>query len=230
MNAYAVSLAVVAGRGNRETRVFDLNYGLFHGTAFCLAPHLFLTAGHVYREAAGDGEVAVTRIAPGNQQAEAVQDAEVFDQIDLALLLCPNLAAEILPFHFGPLDFLTDVFSLGYAFGLEPPVSHLRAFKGHVVTRRSLTVLPGRPPGYETSFVSPAGLSGAPLLTTVFGGAPVVVGMMLQHHTAEYRERRMELGLALDIEELLTIDSRILGGSVAERLFRRARVVRGNAS
>jgi hypothetical protein len=42
MDAFAVSLAVVAGKGNRETKVFDLNYGLFHGTAFCLAPHLFL--------------------------------------------------------------------------------------------------------------------------------------------------------------------------------------------
>jgi hypothetical protein len=37
---------------------------------------------------------------------------------------------------------------------------------------------------------------------------------MLQHYVAEYRDRRMGLGLALDIEELLTIESRIVVGSV----------------
>src|SRR5260370_39480507 len=102
MNPHAVSLAVVAGRGNRETKVFELNYGLFHGTAFCLAPHLFLTAAHVYRAAQGDGEVAVARIGPGQLAAETVQDVELFEDIDLALLHCPNVPAEILPFHFGP--------------------------------------------------------------------------------------------------------------------------------
>src|SRR5206468_2260486 len=89
MNAYAVSLAVVAGRGNRETKVFELNYGLVHGTAFCLAPHLFLTAGHVYQDAKGDGEVAVARLGPGQMDVETVHDAELFEHIDLALLHCP---------------------------------------------------------------------------------------------------------------------------------------------
>ena len=226
MNAFATNLAVVAGRGNPETKAFDLNYGLFHGTAFCLAPHLFLTAGHVYQDAKGDGQVAVARLTPGQHQVEIVEDAEVFEAIDLALLRCPNLTAEILPFHFAPLEYLTDVFSLGYAFGLEPPVYHLRAFKGHVVTRRGLTFLSSQPPGYEVSFIPPPGLSGAPLLTIVPGGSPVVVGMILKHHTAEYRKRQMDLGLALDIEELLTLESRILGGSLAELLFRRPRVTR----
>jgi hypothetical protein len=33
----------------------------------------------------------------------------------------------------------------------------------------------------------------------------------------------MDLCLALDIQELLALDSRIVGGSIAERLFRRSR-------
>lgn|SRR5574337_431667 len=226
MNAHAVSLAVVAGSGDCEKSVFNLSYGLFHGTAFCLAPHLFLTAGHVYQDAKHDGEVAVARLAPGQQQAVDVDDAEVFENIDLAILRCPNLAAEIVPFHFGPLECLTEVFSFGYPFGFEPPVCYLRAFKGHVVTRRTLNILPGGPPGYELSFVPPPGLSGAPLLTIALGGQPAVVGMVLMHHIAEFKDRQMELGLALDIEELLTIESRIVGGSLAELLFRRRRVVR----
>ncbi len=50
--------------------------------------------------------------------------------------------------------------------------------------------------------------------------------MVQRHHTAEYLERRMDLGLALDVEELLTLDSRIVGGSIAERLFGRPRIDR----
>jgi hypothetical protein len=223
MNPHGVNLAVLAGRGNLEERVFELNYGVFHGTAFSLAPHLFLTAAHVLRDAQADGEVAVARLTPGQYQGQIVRDFEIFDDIDLALLHCPNLVAEILPFHFASLLFLADVFAMGFAFGFEPPIYHLRAFKGHVVTRRGLNILPGVPPGYELSFVPPPGLSGAPLLTSLPDGSTGVVGMVLQHQTVEFRERRMDLGLALDIQELLTLESRLVGGSIAERLFRSPR-------
>ena len=155
-----------------------------------------------------------------------VKDSELFDDIDLALLHCPGLLAEILPVNFAALGFLVDVFAIGFAFGLEPPVFHLRAFKGHVVNRRELTIVPGRPPGYEVSFVPPPGLSGAPLLTSLPGGLASVTGVILQHHTAEFRDRKMDLGLALDIEEILTLESRIVGGSIAERLFRQPRLQR----
>jgi hypothetical protein len=227
MNSRAVNCAVLAGRTNRQNRVFDLNYGVFHGTAFCLAPNLFLTAGHVFRDAQGDGEeVAVARLTPGSHHGVAVQDFELFEDIDLALLHCPGLQAEILPFNFDPLEFLVDVFAMGFAFGLEPPFFHLRAFKGYVVNRRSLTSLRGHPPGYELSFVPPPGLSGAPLLTSFPGGPDAVTGVILQHFTAEFNGRRMELGLALDIGEILTLESKILGGSIAERLFRQTRIRR----
>lgn len=226
MNAYAVNLAVIAGHGDAEKKVFDLSYGVFHGTAFCLAPDLFLTAAHVFKDAQGDGEVGLARLTPGNFYAQTVQDFEIFDDIDLALLYCSNLSAEILPFSLTPLNFLMDVFTMGFPFGFEPPFYYIRAFKGHVVTRRGLTSLPGVPAGYELSFVPPPGLSGAPLLILLPDGSPVVTGMVLQHHTAEYRERRMKLGLALDIEELLTLESRIVGGSIAERLFNRQRLIR----
>src|SRR5205814_363143 len=135
-------------------------------TAFCLAPNLYLTAAHVYHEASAAGAAALARLTPGDTHANLVSDAEVFEDIDLALLQCPGLDAEVLPFTFAPLFFLTDVASFGFPFGLElaPPTSHLRAFKGYVVTRRTLTHLRRRPPGYEVSFVPPVGLSGAPLI------------------------------------------------------------------
>ncbi|WAC08088.1 MAG: hypothetical protein OS130_02520 [Thermodesulfobacteriota bacterium] len=226
MNAYALNLAVLEGHGNVEKNAFELSYGLFHGTAFGIALDLFLTAAHVFKDAQGDGEVALARLTPGHFHAQTVRDFEIFDDIDLALLNCNNLSAEILPFNFTPLNFLVDVFTMGYPFGFEPPVYHLRAFKGHIVTRRGLTSLPGVPLGYELSFVPPPGLSGAPLLTLLPDGSPVIAGMVLQHHIAEYRKRRMELGIALDIGEILTLESRIVGGNIAERLFNRKRLVR----
>jgi hypothetical protein len=224
-NPHAVSLAVLAGRGDRDLDAFELNFGLFHGTAFCLAPDLFVTAAHVYGAAQGEGEVALARLTRPRVQAQTVRDAEVFEHLDLALLVCPNLEAEILPVSFAAQSFLAEVVPYGYPFGLEMPNYYLRAFRGHVVTRRSLTILPGAPPGYELSFVPPPGLSGAPLLLPA-GGGEAVTGIVLKHHKAEFQDRSMELGLALDIEELLTLDSRILGGSIAERLYGQPRLVR----
>ncbi len=230
MNPHAVNCVVMAGHNNVEDRVFDLRYGLFHGTAFCVAPNLFLTAAHVFRDAQSDGEVLIARLTPGNFYGVPVRDSEVFAEIDLALLHCPGLQAEILPFNFAPLGFLTDVSAMGFAFGFEPPTAHLRAFKGYVVNRRALTILPAEPPGYELSFVPPPGLSGAPLLVSLPNGYDAVTGVILKHHTAEFQERKMELGLALDIEELLTLDSKIIGGSVAEGLFRQPRIQRSRKS
>lgn len=235
MNPYRVSLAVLAGTGDLSDGVFNLHRGEFHGTAFCLAPNLFLTAAHVYDAALATGPVALGRLGPPGEQVQLVRDAETFPDVDLALMLCPNLSVDILPFHFEPLTMLTDVFSIGYAFGSElaaeegePHVYYLRAFKGHVVLRRGLTQMQGVPAGYEISFAPPPGLSGSALLAPHGDNNAAVAGVVLTHHTAELAGRRMDLGLAVDIEELLTIESRIVGGSIAERLFQRERVPQRN--
>jgi hypothetical protein len=225
MNVYATNLAVVAGNADPSDPDLALARGEFHGTAFGLAPGIFLTAGHVYEDAvASGGKVALFRLTPGNVNGQYVEDAQVFNKIDLAILYSPNLQAEILPFTFDPLPYLTNVAAIGYAFGLtlfgndKPGVYVLRAFKGHTVTRRGLTELPGVPPGYEVSFVPPPGLSGAPLLVLNNKDA-MVAGVILKHHTAELAGRKMDLGLALDAEELLTLSSHITGGSIATTIF-----------
>ena len=51
MNPHRFSLAVLAGTGDENDAVFNLHRGEFHGTAFCLAPNLFITAAHVYEAA-----------------------------------------------------------------------------------------------------------------------------------------------------------------------------------
>ncbi len=224
MNAHRASLAVIAGHGDPADGQFHLERGEFHGTAFCIAPGIFITAAHVYEAALADGSVALARLGP-DTSIHFVNDADVFPDVDLALMHCPGLEAEVMNFVFGPLPFFREVFSIGYAFGSEiamtpgqPHVYHLRAFKGHVVTRRGLTGLPGVPPGYEVSFVPPPRLSGAALLIQQ-GEDTAVAGVVQTHHTAELAGRRMDLGLAVDSQELLTLHSRLVGGSLARELF-----------
>jgi hypothetical protein len=204
----------------------------FQGTAFPLSPQLFATALHVYRAAVANGpHVALGRVMTNSQQLDLVTDAEEFPLIDVAFLRCPAVDTPKLRFDFATLDYLSEIAAMGFPFGVtmlseERGVLILRAFKGHVVTRRGLVELSAlAPPGYETSFVPPPGLSGAPLIS--FDGKVAVRGIMLREHTAELGtdpERKMTLGIALDIEELLTLDSRLLGGSVAEKAFLRARI------
>lgn len=213
--------------------MLDLSRFEIYGTAFPLDVRrgLFATALHVYEQASehaaaqNNGLVAVGRIMDTPEQIVPVADSEHFRGIDFVILSCPRLQTPVLQFDFTPLDYLSEVSACGYPFALTltqngPPVKYLRAFAGTVVTRRGLTELPSVPPGYETSFVPPPGLSGAPLLSLNSGVA--IRGMMLREHVAQLehaRERQMTLGIALDIEELLTLQSRIVGGSLAETLF-----------
>lgn len=179
LNTHALNCAVLAGREDKTTRMFDLTQGVFHGTAFCLAPNLFLTAAHVFHQAKAVGpDACVARLTPGSFHGITVEDGELFDDIDVALLHCPGLAADILPFSFMPLPYLADVFCAGFAFGFQPPVFHMRAFKGHIVNRRELDLLKAGPPGYELSFIAPPGLSGAPLVTQMPDGVPYVCGII----------------------------------------------------
>lgn len=234
MDPYRMHLAVVACREHQVGEHLDLSSAEFHGTAFCIAPELFITAGHVYEAAAATGVVALGRLGPVEPQCRSVLDAELYKGIDLALMRCPDLGAEILPIDFGALTWLADVFAFGFPFGLEladlpgqPHHYQLRAFKGHVVNRLALRDLPAAPPGYEVSFVPPPGLSGAPLLCSI-GNSLAVKGVMLKHRGFEQAGRRMDLGLAVGIEELLTLESKLVGGSIAKQVFQRELIQRRN--
>jgi hypothetical protein len=212
MDPHRIHMAVLSGEPGQESgpgRGFEIAHPVFYGTAFAVAADLFLTAAHVYNGAGADGEVVLARLTKEGTLAQRVVDVELFEDVDLALLVCPYLEAECLPFDFRSLFYLDEVEAMGFPFSLDPEtlVFHLRAFKGHVVTRRGLTQLPGAPPGYEVSFVPPRGLSGAPLVCRR-DGVPYVSGIVLQHYTNEFGEVTTQLGIAVDAEELLTLTSR----------------------
>ncbi len=216
--------AVVSGREQQQGPEFDAATPIFYGTAFALTASVFVTAAHVYHGAAVDGRVALMRVSPS--RVALVTGVELFDEQDLALIVAPALAdASVLPYHFEPLYWWARVRAIGFPFSVDPErlVLEMRAFEGHVVNRRELYQLRGQPPGYELSFPAPPGLSGAPLLAEI-GGTAAVCGMILQQATNESAGVVTTLGIALDISELLCLDSQLLGGSIAKVVFGRERL------
>ncbi len=224
---------VVAGQIDPHTGKFDVSTAEFHGTAFALASTLFITAHHVYAAAAASGKhVAVGNFMAPGQEGSVVVDADQFPSVDLTIMKCPALPSPpTFLYRFQPMDYLQDVAACGFPFGFTllpgnppQPLGILRSFRGNIVTRRGLDALPAVPPGYETSFPAPPGLSGAPLLS--IEGEPRVRGVIVGEFSANTTttHQPMTLGTAVDIEVLLTLDSKFVGGSVAENLFKKKRL------
>jgi len=219
-----VHVAVVAGRG--QGKEFALARAVFFGTAFVIAPDLVATAAHVYRNAASCGEVALWRhrMTPGGVESHGfpVSDADVFDDIDLALLSCPRIDAPVLSFEFEALPLFEEVQAVGFPFSLDPErlIFVVRGFAGHVVARREHFRLKGQPPCYELSFIAPRGLSGAPLLARR-NDRVLVAGVVIEEDGIEIDGIVTKLGIALDAQEFLRVTSRLVDGTLAERVFHR---------
>lgn len=233
VNALDLHLAVVSGGAGRDG-AFELGRPVIYGTAFPILPGIFLTAAHVYQAARSHAEhVALYRVTVaaegGGLPVQLVQDAELFNGLDLAILRCDGHRG-LLPFPlwFDALELLTPVTAVGFAVGFDVQYQSFvhRGFAGHVVTRREMFQLqPEQPPGYELSFVPPPGLSGAPLVVTTqhghFAAAYVVHWWRTEIEGEDYR-----FGVAIDVEVLLGINSSIVGGPLARALGREPRQLR----
>jgi hypothetical protein len=219
-------LGVVAGTGF-PGQTLSVNQPVVHGTAFPIAPGLFMTANHVLNfaldDAGKDGVVALFRKGPQQVEAGAVGKHESLPGLDLALLSCPYFRALLpVPILFRPLDIYTSVSAAGYPYAVDPERLAFapRGFAGHVITRRELYHLPSQPPGYEVSFPSPRGLSGAPLLMQDETGA-WCCGTMIENW--RYASGDFVAGVAIASEAFLSIKSTILGRPLAEVLGERYR-------
>ncbi|MFN8058141.1 MAG: hypothetical protein U0Q12_03190 [Vicinamibacterales bacterium] len=117
-----------------------------------------------------------------------------------------------------PLPLLSDVGTFGFPHAIsrqqEPDawLVRMRAYKGHVITRRALWGLRSRPTGYETSCLFPKGLSGAPLLDAT---PPVpslrLVGMVIGNGSVDVFGDMIRFGEALDVLEPAEVRSEIIG-------------------
>jgi hypothetical protein len=222
---------VMVGKAQQkeDSRTLDLATLSVHGTAFAIAHAIFVTAGHVYADAiaeATQNDGRVVLVKQGQlQHANFVTDGEVFAPSDLAIMAC-NITHAAMPVSFDPLAIFDDVQANGFPFGQERMHDVIRGFKGHVVTRRRYLKGnsvgfrgSGQPVIYELSFVPPQGMSGAPLVSYVKHSGPMVHGIIVGWDTIRVNRLPTRIGIAVDSTELLRCDSRLLGGSVAEKVF-----------
>jgi hypothetical protein len=178
---------------------------------------LFLTAAHSAQAAQRDGELALGRLTYPAEHGryDLVADYEVFPGPDLALLRCPGFNAPVLPLDFERLGIFQPVRTFGFGLGLDPEYLAYapRGFAGHVVSGHQMFTWASQPFAYELSFAPPVGMSGAPLVPAT---GPVRVSAIVTG-TAEIAVEGSltRLGIAVSADELLRLDSRILGGPIA---------------
>jgi hypothetical protein len=217
-------LPVFSGRRVDEERLEPASPYIY-GTAFPLwHGGLFATAAHVLDSARADGEVVLGRLkGEGPIPGYGVEQAEVYPQYDFALLKCPSLekfppvALEMRR----PLSLFDDVSAVGYPFSVDPEhlIATHRGFAGHVVAFRQLFQLPGQPLGYELSFQTPPGMSGAPLMHRDEDGVNRCYGFVVQQMDVEFSGVSVRLGLAVSATILRAIQSRFLKDRVVSEWF-----------
>ena len=198
----------------------------FFGTAFCVAPGVFMTAEHVVREAVAVGVVAIGGPAGASQLlgAARAEQVETWPERDIALIFCG--AREMKPLNtwmINRVQVLTDLRAFGYPHAVtwSPEGDKLqvvfRAYKGYVITTRGFERLDGSPSVYEVSSPYPVGMSGAPVLVTD-GDGVAVAGVVVGTDTVTYAGVPQSVGIAITAEEIVDLNSAILGGPVAATL------------
>lgn len=207
----------------------------FFGTAFAVAPNIFITAAHVWHAAASDGEPCITGGKPDGPLGGAFVEAyELHDDLDIAIMRTSTKPDVTLlsswlghPSVDGPVQrvqVLTDLIAFGYPHAVtfdyerrERWNAVFRAFKGHVIVVRGFDRLPNSPAVYEVSTPFPEGLSGAPVLWG-HNDRLVVVGIVIGRDSVIYAGEEQRAGIALVADELLHRESALLGGTFAEKL------------
>jgi hypothetical protein len=241
-------------------RVFSAT-GEVAGTCFLLGGPFYLTAGHVVTRRDDDdyrATVGFLKSRSDNWHAADVVDVELLPD-DLAIIQLATKGesaadAELaFPWVDGTLGPLTDVWTVGYAYGLhtvrDRPMVLQRAFRGHIVADPAEFEIPARSrdpfAAYELSFQAPRGLSGAPLLMG-FGehiSDQSIVGVVVGNSSSQmlvYAEEdvdvtgtrtvivqhweRLNLGLAVQGQSILERHSQLLGQSIREFLSARGRL------
>jgi len=200
----------------------------FFGTAFAIAPGVFMTAAHVVANALEHGRLAIGGPAGGEGRplgSAVVQRYECFNDRDVALLFCDVTGVTLLnAWLLHRVQVLTDLGAFGYPHAVTRSSSNVerldvvfRAYKGHVITIRGFERLHDEPAIYEISCRFPEGMSGAPLLLNQ-NGSLAVTGVVLGTSTVEYGGIAHDVGIAIVCDEIVGLRSEILGGEIGARL------------
>lgn len=197
--------------------IFGTAFPIWHGG-------LFATAAHVLKFAKAAGEPVLGRLGgDGPIPGYGIERAETFDNFDFALLKCPGLERfpPVTLEMVRPLRIFDQVTAVGYPFSVDPEhlVATHRGFAGHVVACRQLYNLPGQPIGYELSFQTPPGMSGAPLMHRGEDGVERCYGFIVQQLDTEFAGVHVRLGLAVAASVLCSIRSQFLRADTVSAWF-----------
>jgi hypothetical protein len=210
-----------------------------YGTAFNIGEDYFMTAGHSLKSSASDNDtVAIGFIDGQHYLASEAMDYEVIPEYDVGFIkvMAKINRAKSLRWEHNRLASLIDVGAGGYPYALDLENNTIgsRSFKGYIVSRKRFHGFSAKPWVYEISFQCPRGLSGAALIT--LDGSPKIAGMIVGNHTTKMlvfsdserisesketiveRYEALQLGIALQSTGLLSINSRILNGTLLDHL------------
>jgi hypothetical protein len=198
----------------------------FFGTAFSVAPGVFMTAAHVVKAAREHGKLTLggPTADRGRLGGANVDDFELFENLDVALLFCRvRDVTHLSGWLTRRAQMLTDLFSFGYPHAVtrHEGSAHFevvfRGYKGSVITTRGFERLPQAPAVYEVSCSFPEGMSGAPLLLSV-GSTIALAGLVLGESVVEYGGVPQRVGIAMIADEIAGLTSKKLDGPIVERL------------
>jgi hypothetical protein len=237
VDIYSHVFPLTAGPERFENGVYRTIITQVAGTAFSIGRGIFLTAAHVAHNTSEHQRRLGYVDKDKNLIGVLVQDAEVLDGLDIALLRVPELPAAP-PFRWASHDLarLEQVFAAGYPFALdnEAMVVSARAFIGHVSGVRTFSKLALAPQVYELTFQCARGLSGAPLC--IWGKRPDVAGVVIGNQSTEMnvftdreeivegtttivqRYEAMQLGVAVSSTAILALHSKLLGTTIGAHL------------
>lgn len=200
----------------------ELKEQRFYGTAFAIAPGLFLTAGHVIENAKAAGVPVLLGPRSGEDEdplgAAPIEHAEMWPH-DIALLFCGvrdkvTLLDRWLHTRCQALDELR-AFGYPHALVNDEDGKRLnvvfRAYKGHVITTRKFWRLKSQPGVYEVCSPFPEGLSGGPVLWQHNGNA-YLAGIVIGEETVQYGRIKNRVGIALPVDQFINCESERLGG------------------
>lgn len=209
-----------------------------YGTAFCLAENYFVTNEHVIRNASANTWWGIAFPDEQRLKAVPVDHHESFSSIDIGILSAAVPKAKHLKWCSDELAMLTNVQASGFphALDLSELTLTIRSFPGTVVSAKTWSRLPAKPRVYELSFLCPRGISGSPLWR-VGGTLPCVVGVvfgnsiteMIVHKEVEKvkegdkttiyeKVEALHLGLAIQVQSLLSVESSLLGMHIGDFL------------
>jgi len=236
INVFEYVFPVIGGcyKNNKDFIAKDI-----FGTCFSISNDVFLTAGHVL-EGIEEEHLSVSIGKKVNKKFihYSASKYEIFPNFDLAIIKVSSKMKDAKQFNWEleELALLDEIRTVGFPYALDFKSGRIdvRAFMGYVVNASGFGRLQASPRSYELSFISPKGLSGAPLFRSskmfpplkgyVIGNSHIKIPILNEEEVEKEGGKNItkiiesyeqsSFGIAIQVDSILNIESEILGNSI----------------